>query len=488
MNLALPGTRARLAALLFILVLVGGCGSDDTPSVGMQLPDFTQLVQQTEPAVVNISVVPNKEASATANNQEPDENPGPRGDTPSDKLQDWFHHFFGPEQGPNRPPRGAIPHGSLGSGFIISSDGYILTNNHVVSDEGQVVVKLGDKRQLVAKRVGEDSYSDIALLKVDATDLPTVKIGDVSALKVGSWVVAIGSPFGFETSVTAGIISAKRRSLSGDQYVPFLQTDVAINPGNSGGPLFNLKGEVVGINSQIYSRTGGYQGVSFAIPIDVAMNVVQQLRDNGKVQRGWLGVQIQEVDRELAKSFKMERPEGALVAQVLPDSPAEAAGMSAGDVIVKFNGKTVASAAALPPIVGLTPIGKSVPVVVLRDGKRKKLNVKIGKLDEDQQLAATGGNENQSNQVNKLGLSLSDLSKSERKELDIDSGVRVDEVGPGPARTAGLKAGDIIVAVGSKPVSNARTLRKQLEKAKDPVALLLRRNGNPLFLALDPGA
>lgn len=489
---AFPSARVRLASVLFALVIIGGCGGDDAQTVGLQLPDFTQLVERAEPAVVNISVVPSNKPAVRSDRSSPGDAPDSPGDSdggsPSDQFQDWFHRFFGPDQDPDAPPPGAIPHGSLGSGFIISSDGYILTNNHVISEKGQIIVKLGDKRQLVAKRVGGDAYSDIALLKVDAKGLPTVKIGDVNALKVGAWVVAIGSPFGFETSVTAGIVSAKSRSLSGDQYVPFLQTDVAINPGNSGGPLFNLKGEVVGVNSQIYSRTGGYQGVSFAIPIDVAMNAVKQLRENGKVQRGWLGVQIQEVDRELAKSFGMERPEGALVAQVLDKSPAQAAGMAAGDVIVEFNGEQVDSAAALPPIVGRTPIGKSVAVVVLRDGKQKKLNVKIGKLDEDRRVASTGTgpNEAQGNKVKKLGMTLSDLSKAEREKLKVEHGVRVEKVDSGPARTAGLQAGDVIVAVGSKSVTNAKALRKQLEKAKKPVALLIRRDGNPLFLALDP--
>lgn len=497
MNFAFTSAHIRFLGLLLILALIGGCSGDDGQSVALQLPDFTQLVQRTEPAVVNISVVPSNKPAPRSGRRNPGLAPnphggGPQGDSPSDQFQDWFHRFFGPQQspgqGPDEPPPGAIPHGSLGSGFIISADGYILTNNHVISEAGQVIVKLGDKRQLVAKRIGADPYSDIALLKVDAEDLPTVKIGDVKALKVGAWVVAIGSPFGFETSVTAGIVSAKSRSLSGDQYVPFLQTDVAINPGNSGGPLFNLKGEVVGVNSQIYSRTGGYQGVSFAIPIDVAMNAVKQLRANGKVQRGWLGVQIQEVDRGLAKSFGMERPEGALVAQVLDDSPAQAAGLAAGDVIVEFNDKQVDSAAALPPIVGLTPIGKSVPVVVLRDGKRKKLKVKIGQLDDDQQIASGGADAASGDQVNKLGLTLSDLSKAERENLEIDRGVRVDKVASGPARNAGLQAGDVIITAGNKPVTSAKALRKQLQKTKEPVALLLRRDGNPLFLALAPNS
>jgi len=482
----------RLASVLLAAVLLTACGSEQAvaPTAGVQLPDFTGLVERTSPAVVNISSVPAKNESE--NRQAPRRAPGneprndPRSEGPGGSFEDWFRRFFDEGDSPSSPPgapRGAIPRPSLGSGFIISEDGYIITNAHVVGEEGQIVVKLGDKRQLVAELIGADSYSDIALLKVDADDLPTLDIGDVNKLKVGSWVVAIGSPFGFETSVTAGIVSAKRRSLAGDQYVPFLQTDVAINPGNSGGPLFNLNGQVIGVNSQIYSRTGGYQGVSFAIPIDVAMDVVEQLRDNGQVQRGWLGVQIQEVNRELAESFGMERPEGALVAQVLEDSPAQAAGLQAGDVIVEFNGRTVGSASALPPLVGLTPVGEAAKVVVLRDGKRKKLDVEIGKLKGEENAAAP-----KQPKIDKLGMTLGNISESERTELKIEGGVRVEEVNPGPAQRAGLRAGDIIVAVGNKPVSNAKALRKQLAKAKGPVALLLRRDGTPLFLALDPGA
>lgn len=481
--MSLHSNRAlRFSSLFLALALLAGCGSDNsTPANGIQLPDFTGLVEQVGPAVVNISAMPSTEQAARSENEEQDSG------VPSGQFEEWFKRFFDQEEGqspesPHGAPRGAIPRAALGSGFIISEDGYILTNNHVVGEEGKIVVKLSDKRQLVAELVGADSYSDIALLKVDAKDLPTVKIGDVNKLKVGSWVLAIGSPFGFETSVTAGIVSAKRRSLAGDQYVPFLQTDVAINPGNSGGPLFNLNGEVVGVNSQIYSRSGGYQGVSFSVPIDVAMDVVQQLRDNGQVQRGWLGVQIQEVDRELAESFDMERPEGALVAQVIKGSPAESAGLAAGDVIVEFDGKPVGSAAGLPPLVGLTPAGESAQVVVLRDGKRKKIKVEIGQLEDEQ--AAAGAPK--APKADKTGLVLQQLSKSERKQLNIEQGVRVEKVNSGPAQRAGIRAGDIIVTVGNQQVNNAREVSKLLDKAKGPVALLLKRDGNPLFLALDP--
>ena len=483
---------AQFTVLLFaMLLLLAGCGSDEPAPVGSagQLPDFTGLVKQASPAVVNISAVP-------AEDEENEPESGPGSDNP---LEGWLRRFFedgqgqapGDERSPMPMPRGpgGSPHPSLGSGFIISSDGYILTNRHVVTNSGQIVVKLNDRRQLLAEVVGQDSYSDLAVLKVDAEDLPTVRIGDPDKLPVGSWVVAIGSPFGFETSVTAGIVSAKQRSLASDQYVPFLQTDVAINPGNSGGPLFNLKGEVVGINSQIYSQTGGYQGVSFAIPIDIAMDVANQLRDNGSVTRGWLGVQIQDVDRELAESFKLKRPEGALVARVMPDSPAQAAGLQAGDVILSFNDHPVDSAAALPPLVGTVEPGRSATVTVLREGEREQIDVEIEKLPKD--LLARGGAGEQPAEKTRqpYGLTLESLNTAQRRELELEQGgVRVTEVGEGAGAQAGLQPGDVVLAVGSKNVEDAAALRAALEAAKGPVALLVLREGNRLYLAMRPGS
>lgn len=489
-------TRAThfISALLLILLLAG-CGGDDTTPVNNsgQLPDFTGLVKQASPAVVNISAVPATDDGNGASGQGgpgSGQGSGPGGDNP---LEGWLKRFFDRGEGdaphgqmPMPPGAGATPHPSLGSGFIISDDGYILTNRHVVTNAGQIVVKLNDRRQLIADVVGQDSYSDLALLKVDADDLPTVKIGDPSSLAVGSWVVAIGSPFGFETSVTAGIVSAKQRSLASDQYVPFLQTDVAINPGNSGGPLFNLAGEVVGINSQIYSQTGGYQGVSFAIPIDIAMDVAGQLRENGSVTRGWLGVQIQDVDRELAESFELKRPEGALVARIMPDSPAAAAGLQAGDVILGFNEHPVDSAAALPPLVGTVQPGKSAQVTVLRDGERENIDVKIEKLPAH--LAGAGalpGPEPEDQQP--FGLTLESLDMAGRRELGIEQGgVRVTDVGAGAGADAGLQPGDVVLAVGSRNVEDATTLRATLGEADGPVALLVLRDGNRLYLAIRP--
>lgn len=485
--------NAQIAVLLFsLLLLLAACGSDEpqpAAASGGQLPDFTGLVKQASPAVVNISAVP----------AEDDETGGSDSDNP---LEGWLRRFFeegpgggapgGPEggqgeRGPIPPGPGGTPHPSLGSGFIISEDGYILTNRHVVTNAGQIVVKLNDRRQLLAEVVGQDSYSDLAVLKVDAEDLPTVKIGDPDQLPVGSWVVAIGSPFGFETSVTAGIVSAKQRSLASDQYVPFLQTDVAINPGNSGGPLFNLKGEVVGINSQIYSQTGGYQGVSFAIPIDIAMDVAGQLRESGSVTRGWLGVQIQDVDRELAESFKLKRPEGALVARVMPDSPAQAAGLKAGDVILSFNDHPVDSAAALPPLVGTVEPGRSATVTVLRDGEREDIDVDIEKLPKDLAGATAPQSESAPKKQQPFGLTLESLDTAQRRELELEQGgVRVTEVAEGAGANAGLQPGDVILAVGSKNVEDVASLRAALDDASGPVALLVLREGNRLYLAMRP--
>lgn len=465
------------------------------------LPDFTRLVKNVSPAVVNISAMPPK--------AEPGENVGPGGAPPSTPgpvpgqgpnpgdsggpghskgLQDWLKQFFGDEpeqQPPAMPPQGE--HVSLGSGFIVSSDGYILTNRHVVAGAGQIVVKLNDRRQLLARVVGADAASDVAVLKVDARHLPTVRIGDVNALDVGEWVVAIGSPFGFETSVTAGIVSAKDRNLADNQYVPFLQTDVAINPGNSGGPLFNLAGRVVGINSQIFSQTGGYQGVSFAIPIDVAMSAARQLRAQGRVVRGWLGVQIQNVDRRLAQSFDLARPVGALVTQIMKNSPAAHADIQVGDVILSLNGRPVDSAADLPPLVGMTKPGDKPTLTVLRHGDRKDVSVKIQALPArfTEQSNPAGPGEAPSPGDTPFGLSLAPLKAGERNELGLDkAGVRVTDVGRGPAARAGLRAGDIVLSVGSRDVTTPQALIGALKAADGTVALLVMRDGARRYLPM----
>lgn len=438
-----------------------------------QLPDFTELAKKSGAAVVNIST--------TQKQPEIEERPDlqlPEG-TPFDEL---FKHFF---QGPGG---GFVPREtrSLGSGFIISSDGYLLTNHHVVKNADEIIVKLLDRRELEAKLIGSDPRTDVALLKVDASDLPVVKIGSSERLEVGEWVLAIGSPFGFDNSVTAGIVSAKGRSLPGDNYVPFIQTDVAINPGNSGGPLFNMAGEVVGMNSQIYSRSGGYMGLSFAIPMEVAMNVVQQLKTKGKVSRGWLGVQIQDVTRQLAESFDMKRPYGALVSKVVPDSPAEKAGLQIGDILVEFNGQEIETSGELPPLVGMTPINEYANVKIIRQGDLKTVRVKIGLLPEPDELPLAAG-ESPAQPVNRIGLVVSDLTAEQREQFQVmKGGVLVQDVKPGAAMNAGVQRGDVILRVKNHVVKDAADfdqLVKNLPTEKS-IALLIQRRGSPLFLAL----
>jgi len=474
---------ARLACLLtaagLLVACSGGDNAERVPAPAAHLPNFTGLVEQTAPSVVNVSTAPSERASQRDGESRP-ELPGP--------LGEWFDRFFDEMPGPRGDrPGPPMPHQrAQGSGFVIDEAGYILTNRHVVRNGGEIVVKFNDRREMVAELIGSDEHSDIALLKVEADDLEAAKIGEVKDLAVGSWVVAIGSPFGFETSVTAGIVSAKRRNLASDQYVPFIQTDVAINPGNSGGPLFNLDGEVVGINSQIYSRSGGYQGVSFAIPIDMAMDVVAQLRDDGEVRRGWLGVQIQEVNRELAESFEMDRPHGALVAHVFPDSPAAEAGLKTGDIIVGFDGEQVASAAALPPMVGTIEPGDSAPMRVLRDGDHRSLTVEVGKLDEEK-LRGQRPDQPESQSPGKLGLGLRGLREPERAELGLESGgAVVTAVESDAARRAGLRTGDVIVSIGGQRVKGPDDLRARLTRAQGAVPLLVRRDGSARFLAFDP--
>ncbi len=371
----------KMQTYLFLIV---GIISIPSLAAAAELPDFTTLVEKNNTAVVNISTT--QKISPNERPQLPEGLDIPEG-TP---LDEFFKHYFG-EGGPGGQGDGGQPSEvkSLGSGFVISPDGYILTNQHVVKDADEIVVRLQDRRELVAKVVGSDKRSDIALLKIEANNLPVLNIGSSEGLKVGAWVLAIGSPFGFDHSVTAGIVSAKGRSLPSDNYVPFIQTDVAINPGNSGGPLFNMEGQVVGVNSQIYSRTGGSMGISFAIPIEVAMKVVDQLKTSGHVSRGWLGVQIQDVTRELAESFGMKKPQGALVSKVLPKSPAEAAGIQIGDIITECNKQEIISSATLPPLVGNAKIGETAALTLIRQGQTKEVQVKIGILPEEDEPVAS---------------------------------------------------------------------------------------------------
>ncbi len=379
------------------------------------LPGFTELIKDTSPSVVNISTT-QKVQTGMPELPEGFEIPEMPEGSPFGEL---FKYFFEHEGGESPSYRDAK---SLGSGFIISKDGYVLTNYHVIKGADEIIVRLSDRRELMAEVIGEDQRSDVALLKIEATGLPVAKIGKSSTLEVGEWVLAIGSPFGFDHSATAGIVSAKGRSLPRENYVPFIQTDVAINPGNSGGPLFNQEGEVVGMNSQIYSRTGGYMGLSFAIPIEVAMNVADQLKTSGRVSRGWLGVLIQDVTRDLAESFGMKQPRGALVAKVLPNSPAEKAGAKVGDIIVKFDGKEVMNSSNLPPIVGSSKVGVLIPVEIIRDSRRKTLKVKLGELPEDDDVQAKA-KEPASRTTNRLGITVSELSDEDMEALEIEQGV-----------------------------------------------------------------
>jgi serine protease Do len=442
------------------------------------LPGFVDLVKETSSAVVNISTT-QKVKSGMPELPEGFEMPEFPEDSPFGEL---FKYFF--EQEENGDP-GYHDAKSLGSGFIISKDGYVMTNYHVIKDGDEIIVRLSDRRELKAEIIGVDPRSDVALLKIDATGLPVARIGKSSDLEVGEWVLAIGSPFGFDHSATAGIVSAKGRSLPRENYVPFIQTDVAINPGNSGGPLFNQEGEVVGVNSQIYSRTGGYMGLSFAIPIEVAMDVAEQLKTSGKVSRGWLGVLIQDVTLDLAESFGMRHPRGALVAKVLPESPALVAGVEVGDIIVEFNGKEVMNSSSLPPIVGSSKVGIKLPVVVIRNGKETTLYVNLGELPDDASVAQSTTHPGKK-ATNRLGFSAIDLTDKQKQELELDGGVLVNHMTTGPATQAGVRKGDIILAIDNKPVQNATQFAKTVKglPAGKSVALLVQRNGSPTFLAI----
>ncbi|MGB5305396.1 MAG: DegQ family serine endoprotease [Gammaproteobacteria bacterium] len=461
---------AGFALLLLPLVLIL------QPAQARNLPGFTELIKETRSAVVNISTT-QKVKSGLVEMPEGFEMPEMPEGSPFGEL---FKYFFD-QEGDEHSYRDAK---SLGSGFIISKDGYIMTNSHVVKDADEIIVRMSDRREQKAEVIGIDKRSDIALIKIDAQDLPVVKIGKTSDLEVGEWVLAIGSPFGFDHSATAGIVSAKGRSLPSENYVPFIQTDVAINPGNSGGPLFNQSGEVVGVNSQIYSRTGGYMGLSFSIPIEVAMDVADQLKTKGRVSRGWLGVLIQDVTRNLAESFGMKHPRGALVAKVLPDSPAQAAGIRVGDVILAFDGKEVSSSSNLPPIVGSSQVGVNIPVDVMRDRRKLVVQVKLGELPEDN--IKVGAAEPEVEQTNRIGVTVVDLTNEQQQELDVESGVLVQRITQGVASRAGIRRGDIILSIDNKPVKDAKHFRKTVDAlpAGESVALLVQRDGSPTFLAL----
>ena len=453
--------RALMLSLLLSVPLTGF-----TQSHG--LPDFTELVDKQGASVVNVSTTSTGRGNPQAQSPVPEDDP----------FYDFFRRF-GPQQPREQETR------SLGSGFIVSADGYILTNAHVVDMADDVTVKLTDKREFKAKVIGADKKTDVALIKIEATGLPAVKFGDPEKLRVGEWVLAIGSPFGFENTVTAGIVSAKGRSLPQENYVPFIQTDVAINPGNSGGPLFNLKGEVVGINSQIYSRTGGFMGLSFAIPIDVAMDVTNQLRTTGRVSRGRIGVVIQEVTKELAESFGLAKAAGALVNSVEKGTPADKAGIEASDVILKFDGKAIESSQDLPRIVAATRPGAKVPVQVWHKGASREVTVTVGEMPEDKVAQRPGRKENKpGNVVARLGLTVTELTAEQRKE--IGSGGLLVEDAQGAAAKAGIRRGDVLLAINNQDVKTIDQLNQvlgQFEKARS-VALLIRRGDSSLYVPL----
>ena len=445
-----------------------------------QLPDFTDLVEKQGASVVNISV--------TQTVRHPAIMPQIPNLPEDDPFYEFFRRFM---PNPGTPAPREFQSNSTGSGFVISADGYILTNAHVVEGADEVDVKLTDKREFIAKVIGSDKRTDIALLKIDASGLQPVKFGDPGRLKVGEWVVAIGSPFGFENSVTAGIVSAKGRSLPEENLVPFIQSDVAVNPGNSGGPLFNLKGEVVGINSQIYSRTGGFMGLSFAIPIDVANDVATQLRATGKVKRGRIGVMIQSVTKDLAESFGLGRASGALVSMVEKGSPAERAGIQNGDVILKFDGRTVDSSDDLPRLVSATKPGAKVAIQVMRNKTTLDLPIVVGEMPNDETAEAApshpsqGGKPQAPDSISRLGITAVEPTAEERGHFKITGGVLIENV-EGSAARAGLRRGDIILAVNNQEVKSLAQFGKLMEQFKkdDIPALLVRRNDMTLYVPL----
>ncbi|MFK7857843.1 MAG: DegQ family serine endoprotease [Granulosicoccus sp.] len=452
---------------LFVLLLASA-----TVVQALELPDFTSLVKNNHKAVVNISI------SQSRQMVERPEIPGLEDNTELDELIKRF------QEQPRQPSESS----ATGSGFIISADGYILTNNHVVESADEVTVRLHDRRQLTAQVIGADPRSDVAVLKVEADDLPVVSIGNSDDLEVGEWVLAIGSPFGFDFSVTAGIVSATGRALPNESYVPFIQTDVAINPGNSGGPLFNLNGDVIGINSQIYSRTGSFMGLSFAIPIEMAIDVATQIRQTGGVTRGWLGVIIQEVTMELAESFGMRVAHGALVSRILPDSPASQSSLKVGDVITHFEGNRIERSSSLPPLVGRVPANSDANLKVVREGKSIDVIVNIGELPNDDDLRRSVSPARQPLPDNVLQLTVKPLDQETRDQLGIDrGGVQVDSVEDGgPADKAGIVEGDVISMIDNKPVDNARDLLEVLSElqGRGNVAVLVHRDEGPVFLAL----
>lgn len=476
-----------IVVLALALLAVAGMGVRDIPGLQASaaqtsatvpptrggvagLPDFSVLIQQQGPAVVNINTTRTPIGGG--------ETPG--AGTEEERLFEFFKRFGIP-----MPDGRAVPRQGIGSGFIVSEDGYVITNAHVVADASEVTVTLTNKREFKAKVIGSDQRTDIALLKIDATGLPAVRIGSSEDAKVGEWVAAIGSPFGFDNSITAGIISAKARWIpDGGTYVPFIQTDVAVNPGNSGGPLFNMNGEVIGVNSMIYSRSGGYMGVSFAIPIEAAMKVKEDLQKYGRVTRGKLGVTIQPVTRELAQSFGLDQPIGALVNSVEEGGPADKAGIQAGDIILGVDGEVVKQSFDLPRLIGERSPGKDTRLEIWRRGERKQLQARLGEFAEPQEQVAT---RRPDAAPGKLGLAVRPLTDEEKRQLGTGgSGMMIENVS-GAAARAGLRPGDVVLSINNQPVSTAEQFAKLADSGQGPIALLIQRGDNKIFIPLDRG-
>jgi serine protease Do len=439
------------------------------------LPDFAPLVEQYGGAVVNVEVV-----------QQVRPTRGPGGGNAEDPLQDFFRRFGIPPPGGGRGgEEGGMPERGAGSGFIVSADGYILTNAHVVADADEVTVRLTDRREFAAKVIGADERTDVALIKIDAKGLPTVRIGDPEKLRPGEWVLAIGSPFGLENSATAGIVSATSRGIGGESYATFIQTDVAVNPGNSGGPLFNMRGEVVGMNSMIFSRTGGYMGLSFAVPINVANDVREQLIKTGHVVRGRIGVAVQDMNGQLAQSFGMDRPRGALVSAVEKDSPAASAGVKAGDVILAVNDKQIDRVGDLPTQIASMKPGSKAQLRIWRDGKERSIDVSVDEMPEQQQARATEHGE-KGDETARLGIAVRPLTREEKQQVETDGTLVVEEVS-GAAAVAGVQPGDIILGVNGKPVTSVQELRGAVKQKQSTVALLIERGNAQLFIPIRVG-
>ncbi|HAT32268.1 MAG TPA: peptidase [Janthinobacterium sp.] len=451
------------------------------PQLTMALPDFSQIAARNSPAVVNISVT--GVTRAGLDQSDAAQGNAPRSDPfDNDPFFEFFRRFQGPQGGNNRGGRDIPTHG-LGSGFIVSPDGIIMTNAHVVRDAKEVTVKLTDRREFHARVLGSDPKTDIAILKIEAKNLPVVPLGNSRDLKVGEWVLAIGSPYGFDSTVTAGVVSAKGRSLPDDSNVPFIQTDVAVNPGNSGGPLFNVRGEVVGVNSQIYSQTGGYQGLSFAIPIDVANRIKNQIVATGKVNHAKLGVTVQEVNQGFADSFKLASPEGALVANVEAGSPADRAGLKPGDVIRKLDGKSIVASADLPALIETEAPGDAVTMEVWRDGETITLKATLGNSAD--KVADVNRGDAPAGKV-QLGLALRPLQPEERRASGIGAGLLVEDAS-GAAAYAGVQSGDVLLSVNGKPVASVEQVRDLVSKSAKSVALLIQRGNDRIFIPVRLG-